>query len=116
MFFCASILSAVLPLNPLDIRVVHLIWCERIRLCSLSGGTELLLECNIVLRALITNITSPHHRIKRLPPILVGIVHHDVNKDGHEERENGGTILNLTAIYTAVPGCATVNELVAQDV
>lgn len=54
--------------------------------------------------------------IKRLPPILFRVVHHQVYKDGEQKRQNGGTIANLRSIHTAIPGRAAMDELVAQDV
>ena len=57
-----------------------------------------------------------HDRVEGTPPVLVRVVHHDVDEDGHEKGEDRGAVAYLIAVDPAVPGRAAVDDLVAKDV
>ncbi len=59
---------------------------------------------------------SIHNRIKRLPPISVRIVHHDVNEHRHQEPKDCGAIAGLCAVDGAVPCGPAVDQLIAQNI
>ena len=54
--------------------------------------------------------------IEGLAPVLFGIVHHQINEDGHEKGEDRGAVADLSAVDATVPGRATMDELIAQYV
>lgn len=47
---------------------------------------------------------------------MLGVVHHLVDKDGQETREDRSAIIDLRAICAAVPSSTAVDELIAQDI
>src|SRR5690606_4419055 len=49
-------------------------------------------------------------------PVVMRIVHHDVDEDRQETVQNGGTVANLVPVHLAFPGGAAVYQLVAQHV
>jgi len=55
-------------------------------------------------------------RIERLPPILVRIIHHDVNEHRHQESEDGCAVADLCAVDGAIPCCPAMDQLIAQNV
>ena len=54
--------------------------------------------------------------IKRPPPILVGIIHHQVDKDRHQEGQDCRAVSDLRSVDPAVPGRPAMDQLIAQDV
>jgi hypothetical protein len=57
-----------------------------------------------------------HYRVEGFAPVLARIVHHQVDKNRHQECENGGTVADLRPVHTAVSGRAAVDQLITQDV
>ena len=57
-----------------------------------------------------------HDRVERPPPIFVRIVHHDIDEHGHKEGQDGGTVTHLFTVDAAVPGRASMNELIAEHI
>ena len=60
--------------------------------------------------------TLVHDRVEGTSPVLVRVVHHDVDEDGHEKGEDRGAVTHLVPVDLAVPGRAAVDDLVAKDV
>jgi len=47
---------------------------------------------------------------------MLGIVHHQIDKDRQETAKERRSVPHLVAVYIAVPGRAAVHQLVSQDV
>ena len=60
--------------------------------------------------------TSGHHRIERLSPVAIRVVHHDVDHYRQEPAEHLRPIADLVAIYAAIPGGTAMDQLVAQHI
>ena len=57
-----------------------------------------------------------HDRVDGTPPVIVRVVHHDVDEHGHEKGEDRGAVAHLVPVDLAVPGRAAVGDLVAKHV
>ena len=57
-----------------------------------------------------------HYRVEGFARVFARIVHHQVDKNRHQESENGRTVADFRPVYAAVPGRAAVDQLIAQDV
>ena len=57
--------------------------------------------------------TLSNHRIAWVSPVLVGIIHQQVDHKRHEFVENSCSIPNLIPVHTALPGRPAMHELVA---
>ena len=58
----------------------------------------------------------PNHRVARVSPILVGVIHQQVDNERHEVVENRRPIPYLIPVHAAPPRRPAVHELVAQRV
>ena len=56
------------------------------------------------------------HRVERLSPVPIRIVHHDVNEYGQERSQHCGAVPNLIPIYFPIPGRPAVDKLVTEHV
>lgn len=45
-----------------------------------------------------------YNGIERLSPVIIGIVHHDVDEHWHQETKDLCTVPNLSSVHAAVPG------------
>ena len=65
---------------------------------------------------LLRRATLVHDRVEGTPPVLVRVVHHDIDEDGHGEGEDRRAVAHLVPVDMAVPVRAAVDELVTKDV
>ena len=75
------------------------------------------------IRALIHDLVGdslnplPANRsIEGTPPVLLRVVHHDVDEDGHEKGEDRGAIAHLVPVDPVVPRRFAMDDPVAKDV
>ena len=64
----------------------------------------------------LRHATLFHDRVEGTPPVLVRVVHHDVDEHGHEKGKDRGAAAHLVPVHPAVPGRAAMHDLIAKDV
>lgn len=57
-----------------------------------------------------------HHRVVRHRPFILGIVHHQIDKDRQQATQQRHPVPHLVAVDIAVPSRAAVHQLISQDV
>ena len=57
-----------------------------------------------------------NNRVEWFAPIVLRMIHHQVDKDRDKKRKNRRPVPCLAAIYSAIPGGTAVYKLVAQDI
>ena len=86
----------------------HVGRCNAFALCQLGNGRELTgsgTRVHIHLKH-CENCQASHlfdNGIERLSPVIIGIVHHDVDEHRHQETKDLGTVPNLGSVHAAVP-------------
>ena len=56
------------------------------------------------------------HRIQRLSPILIRIIHNDVDHDGNKGAQDLGSVLHLGSVCFAAPRGRAMNKLIAKHI